>query len=126
MIEHRRHGEAKILDWEKIARSIVDAIAAKLGEDILLLDIRPVATFADYFVICSGNSERQLEALHREIREQAHNLGIQTVNSEGTGSSGWVIADLGAIVVHLFLPSARLHYDLERLWQDGRILLRML
>jgi ribosome-associated protein len=97
-----------------------------LGEDILLLDIRPVAAFADFFVICSGNSERQLEALHRDIREQAHQLGIQAVLSEGTGSSGWIILDFGAIVVHLFLPNVRRHYDLEHLWQDGLTLLLLL
>ncbi len=126
VITQATRGGGKILDWEQVARDIVDAVAAKLGEDILLLDIRSVATFADYFIIGSGNSERQLDALHREIVDQMRTSGLHALHSEGTGSSGWILLDYGAVVVHLFLPGVRRHYDLEHLWKDGRTLLRLL
>ncbi len=98
----------------------------KLAEDILLLDIRGVSAFADFFVICSGDSERQLKALVDSVRDMAKNeLGILPHHIEGEPFSGWVLLDYVDVVVHVFAPDLRTYYDLEGLWQDGKVLLRM-
>jgi ribosome-associated protein len=98
----------------------------KLGEDILLLDISGLSLFADFFVICSGNSERQLKALVDSVRETTKNdLGIFPHHVEGESHSGWVLLDYVDIVIHIFSPELRAYYDLEGLWHEGKVLLRM-
>jgi ribosome-associated protein len=98
----------------------------KLGEDIVLLDIRGLSPFADFFVICSGNSERQLNALVDSVREMAKKeLGILPHHIEGESFSGWVLLDYVDVIVHIFAPELRAYYDLEGLWHEGKVLLRM-
>jgi ribosome-associated protein len=109
-----------------LARQIVSVCEEKLGEDILLLDISELSLFADFFVICSGNSERQLRALVASVRETLKkDLGILPHHVEGESHSGWVLLDYVDIVVHIFTPELRAYYDLEGLWQEGKVLLRM-
>jgi ribosome-associated protein len=85
-----------------------------------------VSPFADFFVICSGNSERQLRALAESVRKTAKKeLGIIPHHTEGESFSGWVLIDYVDVVVHIFSPELRAFYDLEGLWQDGKVLLRM-
>ena len=97
-----------------------------MGEDILLLDIRGLSPFADFFVICSGNSERQLKALVESVREMTKKeLGVLPHHIEGEPFSGWVLLDYIDVVVHVFDPDLRTYYDLEGLWQEGKVLLRM-
>jgi len=97
----------------------------KKGEDILLLDIKDVASFTDYFVICTGTSDRMLDALADGaldgIRTKFHKRG----RKQGEARDGWVVVDYGDVVVHLFSPDQRDYYDLEELWQDGKVLLRV-
>lgn len=103
----------------------MDTLVEKKGEDVLLLEIRELSTIADYFVICSGISERQLRTLLSSVREavkEAH--GLLPLHVEGDPSSGWILMDYGAVVVHLFAPELRVFYDLEELWQDGQIVVR--
>ena len=110
----------------ELARQIVNVLEEKLGEDILLLDIRGLSLFADFFVICSGNSERQLRALVDSVREMAKkDLDILPHHVEGGSYSGWVLIDYVDIVVHIFTPELRAYYDLEGLWHEGKVLLRM-
>lgn len=110
----------------ELARQVVNVCEEKLGEDILLLDIRGVSPFADFFVICSGSSERQLRALVDGVREVTKNeLGILPHHIEGASFSGWVLLDYVDVIVHIFSPELRAYYDLEGLWQDGKVLLRM-
>jgi ribosome-associated protein len=85
-----------------------------------------VASFADYFVISTGNSERHLRAIQREVVELAKGLSLRPLHSEGTGTSGWILLDYGPLIVHLFLADLRRHYDLEGFWKDGRTMLRLL
>jgi ribosome-associated protein len=109
-----------------IARTIVDAIADKKGEDIVLLDIHDVSLIADYFVIGSANSDRQLNAITEAIRDEVKkNSGTLPLRTEGRGESGWVLVDYGSVVVHLFSPELRRYYDLEGLWRDANVLVRM-
>ena len=97
-----------------------------MGEDILLLDISGLSLFADFFVICSGKSERQLKALVESVREAAKkDLGILPHHVEGEAFSGWVLLDYVDVIVHIFDPELRAYYDLEGLWQEGKVLLRM-
>jgi ribosome-associated protein len=105
---------------------VVDAIADKKGEDILLLDIRSLSPFADYFVIGSGTSERQLRALMdglEDVMRQHHKR--RPLSVEGRAESGWVLMDYGDIVVHLFSPEKRAFYDLEGLWREGKTVVRI-
>jgi ribosome-associated protein len=90
------------------------------AEDILLLDIRNAASFADYFVIGTAGSERQLDAVLTEIDKR---LGkeekLRPMGREGEPASGWVLLDYGDVIVHLFAPEQRTYYDLEGLWATG-------
>ncbi|MGQ9492270.1 MAG: ribosome silencing factor [Anaerolineae bacterium] len=104
----------------------MDFAVSKLGEDVLLLDIRPVSTFADYFVICSGTSERQVQAIYEDILTKLDEMGVRLLGSEGTAASGWLLMDYGSVVVHIFLPLTRRYYNLEQLWKDARPVLRIL
>jgi ribosome-associated protein len=108
-----------------LAHAIVSSLEAKKAEDILLLDIQNIASFTDYFVLCTGTSDRMLDALAEttleSIRKQHRKRGIR----EGEARDGWVVVDYGDVVVHLFSPDQRRYYDLEELWKDGRVLLKV-
>lgn len=109
-----------------LARHLVDAIEEKKGEDILLMDIHAQCSFADYFVLCSGSSERQLKAILDAIQETAKNeLGVSPRHVEGKPDTGWVLMDLGDVILHVFSPSQRRFYSLESLWKESPILLRI-
>lgn len=104
---------------------IVSVLEDKKGEDILLLDIREVALFTDYFVICTGTSDRMLHALAGAVREQIKGeTGLNGV-LEGQPSGGWVVVDYGDVMVHLFSPDQRDYYQLEELWEEGKVLVRL-
>ncbi len=109
-----------------LARRIVDVVEEKLGEDIVLLDIREQSPFADFFVICSGTTERQLKALVEGVRETVKKeLKVIPHHIEGEPLAGWVLLDYLDVIVHIFSPELRDYYDLEGLWQEGKVLLRV-
>ena len=115
------------LDSLELARRIVDVIADKRGEDILLLDIQEVSILADYFVIGSAVSKRQTKAMVNAIVDEAkEEFDVKPWRVEGEPDSGWVLMDYGDVVVHLFAPEARDYYDLEGFWEDARVIVRML
>ena len=96
---------------------IVDVVEDKKAEDIVLLDLRPDVVMADFFVICNGNSDRQLKALIDNVREAVkEKYGKLPFGVEGTADSGWVLMDYSDVVVHIFLEEKRQYYDLESLW----------
>jgi len=105
---------------------VVDLAVGKLGEDVLLLDVRTVSLFADYFVICSGSSTRQVQAIQEEILSKVREAGIHALHAEGIPDSGWVLVDYGAVVVHIFFTETRRHYNLEQLWKDAKTVVRIL
>lgn len=113
------------LDPKTFARQIVDWLADKQAEDIILLDVHEVSILADYFVLCSGTSERQLDALIQEVRQQAREAGARLLHWEGEPHTGWILLDYGDVVVHLFSPELRAYYRLEELWKDSNVLVRM-
>lgn len=104
----------------------MDIAIEKKAENILLLDVRQVAVFADFFVLCTATSERQIEALRSAIREETKAaLRVIPLNVEGEASSGWVLIDYGSVIVHLFTADVRAYYNLEGLWRDGRVVIRI-
>ena len=108
-----------------MARLIVDALEDKKGEDILLIDIREVCDFADYFVISTGTSDRMLQALADAAAEKMHEKYDTWGRREGNSQDGWLLVDFGDVVLHLFSPERRQFYRLEELWGKGKVLLRL-
>jgi len=110
----------------EIARELVDLLEAKKADDILLLDLQEVCSFADYFVLASGISERTLEALKEDSVQALKKARLERIPSvEGSAASGWVLVDAGDVVLHLFSPRQRKYYRLEELWKAGRVLLHL-
>ena len=91
----------------------------------MILDIKDIASFTDYFVICNGTSDRMLDALAKGVLEAAKQEHKKKGSVEGQAEEGWLVLDYGDVVVHLFSPDMREYYDLEELWSDGKILLRI-
>jgi len=104
---------------------VVEAAGDKQASDILLLDTREVCSFADYFVLCSGESGRQLRAIYEEIEHILKKEGVLPHHSEGTVDSGWILLDFGDIIVHIFAPFEREYYQLDKLWSHARTVLRI-
>lgn len=105
---------------------MVDSILDKKGDNILLIDIREDAPFTDFFLICNGENDRQLKALADGIAGDAKKkANLLPWGTEGEPSNGWVLMDFGDLIVHLFSPEMRSYYNLEDLWSDAHIILRM-
>jgi ribosome-associated protein len=108
-----------------LARRIVDLASDKKASDIVLLEIRELTTLADYFVICSGSSERQLGAIVSGIDDALRDEGIKPVGREGSANAHWMLIDYGSVIVHVMAPPERDFYQLERLWAEAPLLLRV-
>jgi len=91
----------------------------------MLLDTRGVCSFADYFVICSGDSDRQIEAIRDEIGHTLKKEGVLPNHYEGTVDSGWLLLDFGDVIVHIFAPVEREHYQLDKLWSQANLVVRI-
>ncbi|WP_312117063.1 ribosome silencing factor [Brevibacillus reuszeri] len=104
---------------DDLARLVVTAATDKKAENFKVLDIQKLSVIADYFMICHGNNERQVQAIVREIRDQAHKNGFTVRGIEGADEGRWVLVDLGDIVIHVFHREDREFYNLERLWKDA-------
>lgn len=108
------------------AHFIIDTLDEKKGEDILLLELSEVCSFTDYFVICSAPSERTLRALTEEVKlKMKERYSDLPLNIEGEPGDGWLLADYGEVILHLFSAERREYYDLEGLWSDGNVLLHL-
>jgi ribosome-associated protein len=90
-----------------------------------MLDIRPLSVLTDYFVIASADSERQLKAILEEVLSKMGQAKSDPLSMEGTADSGWIILDYGGVIVHLFTPGQRGYYDLEGLWSDAPLVVRI-
>ena len=111
--------EGVLLDIAQIARVAVDTASDKKAADVLLLDVKDVTTIADYFVICSGNNARQIQAIAEAIDEELKKQGARLLFREGDAETGWVLLDFGDVIVHIFAPKEREYYRLERLWSEA-------
>lgn len=90
-----------------------------------MLDVIDVASFTDYFVFCTGTSDRMIHALAKEVREEVKKEYKIVSLPEGDSENGWVVLDLGDVVCHFFSPEQRDYYQLEELWSKGKVLLRL-
>ena len=97
----------------------VRAANEKKATQIVILDLQEIASFTDYFVICSGKSNRQVQAITDEITERLSKAGARASHVEGYQAAEWVLIDYGDFIVHVFAEDARQFYDLERLWRDA-------
>ena len=113
-------GKRTIEESKKMAEIAVEALSAKKAEDIRLIDISEVSSLGDYFIIASGGSRPQLEAMRDEVDEKLGREGYQVRSIEGGDGAKWILMDYGDIVVHIFDRENRLFYDLERIWRDGK------
>ncbi len=103
-------------DAAELAHRIVEIASDKKGNDIVMLRTAELTSMADFFVICSGRSDRQVTALSGAIVDELRDDGIRPMGIEGRGSSRWVLLDYGSVIVHVFAPEEREYYGLERLW----------
>ena len=101
------------------ARRIAALVQDKLARDVVILDMRPVCTYTDYFVVCTGGNPRQTAAIWDEVHDRLkRENGLLPRSVEGTTQGTWIIADYLDVVLHVFTPDAREFYRLEDLWDD--------
>jgi len=105
-----------IIETATLARRVVDLAEDKQAHDIIMLDIHRLSTIADYFVICSGDNERQLRTIVEHIDEVVQHEFRLNPRIEGEVSSGWIVLDYGDVVIHVFSPEQRDYYRLEQIW----------
>jgi ribosome-associated protein len=98
----------------------VNAADNKKAHDLVALDITGIATFTNYFLFCTGDSSRQMQAIADEIEKRLKEHGLRPSHVEGYQNSEWILMDYMDLVVHIFSKNARTYYDLERLWRDGK------
>jgi ribosome-associated protein len=109
----------------ELAHNIVDTLEDKKGENIVLLDLSKLPPLTDYFVICSGSSDRTLKALLDSVVEDTVASHKLKPRIEGRPNEGWLLADYGSVVVHLFSPAQRDYYRLQELWSEAKVLLHL-
>ena len=114
------------LESAELAQLVVEVASDKLASDIVMLDLRQVAPFADYFVIMSADSSRQIEALEEDITGALKEEQVSRYHREGASSSGWVLLDFSDVIVHIFGPEEREFYNLEHLWSRAPQVVRVL
>lgn len=103
---------------------MVTVLEDKKGENIVLLDVTGIASFTDYFIICNGSSTRLLNALAETLDRAARTEFSLHSRIEGKSDDGWILLDMGDIVVHLFSPDQRKFYSLDELWTEGKVIVK--
>ena len=101
-------------------RAAIEAAQEKQAAEVTLLDLAGLGAFTDHFLLCTGFSSRQVEAICDEIEERLRRIGKRLLHREGQSDGDWMLLDFGSLVVHVFTERARRFYDLERLWRAAR------
>src|SRR5438105_5548667 len=100
----------------ELARQIASAAADKKARDVIVLDIREKTTIADYFVVCEGDTDRQVRAIVDNIEDTLRTEGVRPLSVAGLRDASWACLDYDSVIVHVFLPGERTYYSLEALW----------
>jgi ribosome-associated protein len=106
------------LQPEAIKKMALQAVDALKAEQVVVIDVRAIASFTDYMIFASGNSTRHVSAIAESVVEAARAAGLPPVGMEGEDIGEWILVDLGDAVVHVMLPDVRLYYELEKLWGE--------
>ena len=109
------------LNTEELVEKITKIIDDKKGRDIVVIDIKGLSSFADYFINTTVSNVRQLETLVDEIHKQILNIGIEPKSIEGKAVSGWILIDMEDIIINIFGKEEREKYQIEKIWSDGKI-----
>ena len=117
--------QVRPLEPLEAARAAVEATADKQAEDIVLLDLRSLEAFAEYFVVCTADNPRQMSTVAGAVEKALEDRGGGAHHTEGTDASGWVLLDYGYLIVHIFSPQQRTYYDLERAWAKAAQVVRI-
>ncbi|CAG7634880.1 ribosome silencing factor [Paenibacillus allorhizosphaerae] len=104
---------------------VVDAAEDKKAMNLIALNLQGISLISDYFVICHGNSETQVQAIATEIRKRAEEHGARIRGLEGMDTARWVLVDMGDVVAHVFHRDDREYYNIERLWSDAKVVERV-
>ena len=110
---------ARTLETEDAVTIAARAASDKKATDLVVLDLRTAASFTEYFLICTGASTRQVQAISNAVEESLLKNGKRPLHIEGYSSAEWILLDYGDFIVHVFGPASRRFYDLERLWRDA-------
>ncbi|CAM4355356.1 ribosome silencing factor [Saccharibacillus endophyticus] len=98
-----------------------EAVAERKAMNVVALDLTGISLVADYFVVCHGNSDTQVQAIANEVRKRANDAGAPIRGIEGMDSARWVLIDLGDVIVHVFHRDEREYYNIERVWSDAKV-----
>ncbi|MBW2598723.1 MAG: ribosome silencing factor [Deltaproteobacteria bacterium] len=107
---------------KELVLQCVNTALERKAEDLVILKLKDVSSFADYFVICSGNSDRQIQGLAAHIGQKLKKSGILPLGIEGERSGSWILMDYGDVIIHIFYKPVREFYDIEGLWSDAPIM----
>lgn len=105
----------------KLLELVLKAVEDKKAMNVVALDLRNVSPISDYFIVCHGNSDIQVQAIATEVRKVVHEAGGVIKGIEGMDSARWVLMDLGDVIVHIFHRDEREYYNIERLWSDAKV-----
>ena len=112
------------MEAREAAKIACTALEEKKGKDVKVIDIRTISVIADYFILADGENQNQLQAMQDAVDEALTKAGIHAKQIEGNRNSTWILMDYGDIIVHIFSKEDRLFYDLERIWKDGKRIMR--
>ncbi|WP_442603658.1 ribosome silencing factor [Paenibacillus sp. KN14-4R] len=113
------------LSPQEIMELVVHAVEDKKAMNVVVLHVSEISMVADYFVICSGNSDIQVQAIATEARKKADANGIRIRGLEGFDTAKWVLLDMGDVVLHVFHRDDREYYNIERIWSDAKVVERI-
>jgi ribosome-associated protein len=105
------------MNSQELARVIGEAASDKKARDVVTIDLAGKTTVADYFVICEGDTDRQVRAIVDNIASVCRDAGVRPLNVSGSQDFSWACIDFDSVIAHVFLPGERIYYDLEGLWQ---------
>ena len=106
------------MENKEIAQTIADVLSAKKARDVVIIDIAEKSSFADYFVLATAGSERQMGTLAEEVEDKFAEIDIEPKSKDGRPETGWILVDGGDVIVNLFTEETRDKYTLERIWND--------